>query len=211
MELDNKRIAAALAAAEKLFARVDRLLAERERPAVDWSALAYRWRKGDGRGYLESVAHPHRLALDDLLGVDKQKAVLGRNTEQFVRGLPCNNALLWGSRGTGKSSLIKALLNHYANRGLRVIEVDGHDLFDLVEIVAPLAGRQERYVLFTDDLSFSADDASYRALKAMLDGSVAVAPDNVIIYATSNRRHLLPEFMSENLEARNVDGDNPPR
>jgi predicted AAA+ superfamily ATPase len=194
--------------AEELIQRLEGLLSQRRPNEVDWSAIAFRWRhSGGGGGLLEPIRQPHRLALSDLLGIDHQKSTLERNTLQFVRGLPCNNALLWGSRGTGKSSLVKALLNEYAGQGLRVIEVDGHDLFDLPAIVAPLVGREERFVLFTDDLSFAADDPSYRALKAMLDGSVAVAPPNVVIYATSNRRHLMPEFMQENLEARNLGGE----
>jgi predicted AAA+ superfamily ATPase len=193
--------------AEEFLQRLEGLLSQRRPNEIDWNAIAFRWRHNDGSGLLEPIRDPHRLALSDLLGIDHQKSTLERNTLQFVRDLPCNNALLWGSRGTGKSSLVKALLNEYAAQGLRVIEVDGHDLFDLPAIVAPLVGRQERFVLFTDDLSFAADDPSYRALKAMLDGSVAVAPPNVVIYATSNRRHLMPEFMQENLEARNLGGE----
>src|SRR5699024_7084156 len=130
-----------------------------------------------------------------------------RNTQQFVQRLPANNALLWGSRGTGKSSLIKALLTRYARDGLRLVEVDKQDLIDLPDIVEPLRVRAERFVIFCDDLSFEADDPSYKALKAVLDGSVAAAPDNVLIYATSNRRHLLPEYISENEQARVVDGE----
>jgi len=205
--VDEQRSEMVLRRAEEFVQRLESLLPQREHGAVDWNAIAYRWRGRDGRGELEPISQPHRLALSDLLGIDQQKSTLARNTLQFVRGLPCNNALLWGSRGTGKSSLVKALLNEYAEQGLRVIEVDGHDLFDLPAIVAPLVDREERFVLFTDDLSFAADDPSYRALKAMLDGSVAVAPPNVVIYATSNRRHLMPEFMQENLEARNLGGE----
>ncbi len=166
--------------------------------------IAYRWRRGSGAGRLQPVTHPHRIRLEDLLGIDTQKAELDRNTRQFVRGLPANNALLWGSRGTGKSSLIKALLTEYAGQGLRLIEAESGELTDLPDIVEPLHGRRERYILFADDLSFEANDPSYKALKALMDGSIAAAPDNVLIYATSNRRHLLPEFHSENEQARLV-------
>ncbi|MDH3452500.1 MAG: ATP-binding protein [Gammaproteobacteria bacterium] len=207
MAVDEQRGETLLRRAEDFIQRLEGLLSQRQAGAVDWSTIAYRWRNNHGAGALEPIRQPHRLALNDLLGIDHQKRTLERNTLQFVRGLPCNNALLWGSRGTGKSSLVKALLNEYAEQGLRVVEVDGHDLFDLPAIVAPLVDREERFVLFTDDLSFAADDPSYRALKAMLDGSVAVAPPNVVIYATSNRRHLMPEFMQENLEARNLGGE----
>ncbi len=207
VKAEEPRSEAAWRRAEQLIERLEALLPPPQARTTDWRALAYRWRRHGRGGILEPIEQPHRLALGDLLGIDHQKTVLARNTLQFVQGLPCNNALLWGSRGTGKSSLVKALLNEYADRGLRVVEVDGHDLCDLPSIVGPLAGRDERFILFTDDLSFAADDPSYRALKAMLDGSVAVAPPNVVIYATSNRRHLMPEFMQENLEARNLGGE----
>lgn len=154
------------------------------------------------RGALQPVAHPHRQRMDDLLCIDRQKAELERNTRQFVKGYPANNALLWGSRGTGKSSLIKALLNAYADEGLRLIETDAGELTDLPDIIEPLYERQERFILFADDLSFEANDPSYKALKALMDGSIVAAPDNVLIYATSNRRHLLPEFHSENEQAQ---------
>jgi predicted AAA+ superfamily ATPase len=179
--------------------------ARKTRPSGS-KVIAYRWRRRPGRntGVLQPVAHPHAIRLDDLLGIDRQKAELDRNTRQFVKGLPANNALLWGSRGTGKSSLIKALLNEYADKGLRLIEAESGELTDLPDIVEPLYGRKERFILFADDLSFEADDPSYKALKALMDGSIAAAPDNVLIYATSNRRHLLPEFHSENEQAQLV-------
>jgi uncharacterized protein len=178
---------------------------KRKRQTGSRGAIAYRWRRrGSGAGRLQPVAHPHRIRLEDLLGIDRQKTELDRNTRQFVRGLPANNALLWGSRGTGKSSLIKALLNEYAGQGLRLIEAEAGELTDLPDIVEPLHGRRERYILFADDLSFEANDPSYKALKALMDGSIAAAPDNVLIYATSNRRHLLPEFHSENEQAQRV-------
>ena len=191
---------------DALLARVEGVLPPPP-PAPDWSAVAFRWRRNRVHGYLQAVHHPHGIRLADLQGVDRQKAELDRNTRQFVEGLPANNALLWGSRGTGKSSLVKALLNEYSARGLRLIEVDKTDLLDLPGIVDEIQGREERFLLFCDDLSFEADDASYKALKAVLDGSVSAPPDNVLLYATSNRRHLLPEYMSENEQARNVDGE----
>ena len=173
--------------------------------APDWSrCVAFRWRKDHRPGYLQPVLRPHRMRLGDLHGIDRQKAELVRNTRQFVAGLPANNALLWGSRGTGKSSLIKALLNEFSDGGLRMVEVDKNDLIDLPDIVGRVYGRQERFILFCDDLSFEADDPSYKALKAALDGSLSGPGDNTLIYATSNRRHLVPEYMGENLDARRV-------
>ena len=195
---------------DRLFNRLDTLL-DRLEPLLppapqptDWDALAFRWRRP---GYLQAVRHPQLLDPDALLGIERQKDLLARNTEQFVRGLPANNALLWGSRGTGKSSLIRAMLEQFSGQGLRLIEVERRDLADLPEIVEPLYEREERFVIFSDDLSFEADDPSYKALKATLDGSVAAAPDNVLIYATSNRRHLLPEYQRDNLESRSVNGE----
>jgi len=193
----------------RLNALVDRLEAIYASPATasavstDWSALAFRWQAGA----LRPIERLHAIELDDLLHLERQRAALEANTRQFIAGLPCNNALLWGARGTGKSTLVKALLNRYADDGLRLVEVEAHALIDLPEVVAPLAGRAERFLLFVDDLSFDADDASYRTLKAALDGSIAVAPDNVLIYATSNRRHLLPEQMEDNRKAQMVDGE----
>lgn len=174
-------------------------------PATDWSALAYRWHRNPHDGNLQAISHPHTLHLDNLQGIERQKALLVQNTRQFLRGLPANNALLWGSRGTGKSSLIKALLSDYAGDGLRLIEVERQELVDLPLIVTLLRERPERFVLFCDDLSFEAGDPGYKALKVALDGSLDAAPENILIYATSNRRHLVPEFMSENLEAKVVD------
>jgi predicted AAA+ superfamily ATPase len=193
-----------LARAETLLERLEALLPDIGAPA-DWSAIAYRWCRRLGRGRLEPVTHPHRLLPDDLLGIERQVARLDANTRQFVAGAPANNALLWGSRGTGKSSLIKALMNAHAAAGLRLVEVDKHELLDLPDILALLEDRPERFLLYCDDLSFEAEDPSYKALKALLDGSVSVPPDNVLIYATSNRRHLLPEFFSENLDTKIID------
>lgn len=190
-----------------LLERLEALLPESPL-APDWERdRAFRWRRWNQRGYLQAVRHPHRLRLADLRRIDRQKAALDLNVRQFLAGHPCNNVLLWGARGTGKSSLIKALLNEYADRGLRLIEVDKHDLLDLPDIVAPLYDRPERFLLYCDDLSFEAHDPSYKALKAMLDGSISAAPDNVLLCATSNRRHLLPESMRDNQDARLVEGE----
>lgn len=193
-----------LANAEALVKRLEKLLpAEPEPP--DWKAsIAFRWRRKDSRGYIEPVSHVHRISLKDLRGIDQQKQLVEQNTRQFVEGFPANNVLLTGARGTGKSSLIKALLNKYASKGLRLIEVEKQDLVDLPEIVDCICQRPERFVLYCDDLSFEADEPGYKALKVVLDGSIAAASDNCLIYATSNRRHLMPEYMHENLEYKHV-------
>ncbi len=194
--------------AEALLDRIETLLPAAA-AAPDWrAATAFRWRKrGGSRGQLEAVARPHRIRLQDLRNIDEQKSRIERNTRQFVEGKSANNVLLTGARGTGKSSLVKALLNRHAAKGLRLIEVDKHDLIDLPDIVDLLAGRKERFIVFCDDLSFEASEPGYKALKSILDGSVASTPDNVLLYATSNRRHLMPEFMDENLETRHVGGE----
>ena len=208
MILNTDRFHRLLDRADDLMARIERVLPEPAPPTPKGDAIAWRWRRAarHGGGFVP-VYRPATVGLEDLHGIDDQKAALGRNTRQFVRGLPCNNALLWGARGTGKSSLVKALLGALADDGLRLIEVDATDLVDLPDVVEPLAGRNERFIVFADDLAFDADDPGYRALKAVLEGSVAGAPDNVVIYATSNRRHLMPEFMDENRDARVVDGE----
>lgn len=163
--------------------------------------IAFRWRSHPHGGYLETVNDLSPIRLDDLQGIDRQKNEIRRNTEQFVRGFTANNVLLTGSRGTGKSSLVRALLNEFQHQGLRVVEVEKHLLQDLPDIVGQLHARPERFIIYCDDLSFSEDDASYRALKSTLDGSLHAGSDNIIIYATSNRRHLLPEFHRENAMA----------
>lgn len=196
---------------KKLLRRLDRLLDRVEAlapappAAAPWENFtAFRWSAAEG---LEGIAHPHKTMLDDLLCMDRQKTEVVRNTSNFVTGRPANNVLLWGSRGTGKSSLIKAVFNAYCDRGLRLIEVDKQDLLQLHRLLDLLRDRPERFLLFCDDLSFEADEAQFKALKAVLEGSVTAPPDNLLIYATSNRRHLMPESMADNLDARPVDGE----
>jgi predicted AAA+ superfamily ATPase len=199
-----------LTRAETLLARVEALVPQTT-PAPDWGAsIAFRWRKRnkDGAGYLQPVKHISSIALDDLRNVDAQKQQIEQNTRQFVTGLPANNVLLTGARGTGKSSLIKACLNRYASQGLRLIEVDKDDLADLPDIVDLVAERTERFIIFCDDLSFEEGEGGYKALKVALDGGIAAQSDNVLIYATSNRRHLMPERMSDNASYTHTeDGD----
>jgi uncharacterized protein len=173
----------------------------------DWNAsIAFRYRKrSSGQGVITPVRHIGAMGLDDLKEIDAQKEKIQRNTAQFVDGATANNVLLTGARGTGKSSLIRACLHTYADRGLRLIEVDKAELVDLPDIVEVVALRPEKFIVFCDDLSFDEGEAGYKALKSVLDGSVAAATPNVLIYATSNRRHLLPEYMSENLTYTHTD------
>ena len=199
---------------ERLLARAEAVLGRFEAtlppvpPLPDWkNAIAFRWRKNHGRGWLQAVRQPHPIRLADLNNINDQKERIVANTQQFVAGKPANNVLLTGTRGSGKSSLVKAVLNEYSPRGLRLIEVDKEDLVDLADIVDLLDGRDERFIIFCDDLSFEAGETAYKALKSVLDGSIAAAPDNVLIYATSNRRHLMPEYFSENLETKRVDDE----
>ena len=186
--------------AEQLISRIESILPQ-PLTAPDWSVSnAYRYRKrSSGHGTLEPVRHIGAIQLDDLKEISPQKSKIQRNTLQFVEGKPANNVLLTGARGTGKSSLIKACLNEYAPRGLRLIEVDKADLVDLPDIVDVVSERPEKFIVFCDDLSFEEGEPGYKALKSILDGSVAATSSNVLIYATSNRRHLLPEYMKENL------------
>ena len=188
---------------ERALQVLDRLEAVLPQPlsAPDWNAsIAWRYRKrSSGHGTLDPVRHVAGIRLSDLKEIEPQKEKIQRNTQQFVAGQPANNVLLTGARGTGKSSLIKACLNEYAPQGLRLIEVDKADLVDLPDIIEVVAARPEKFMVFCDDLSFEDGEPGYKALKSILDGSVAAATPNVLIYSTSNRRHLLPEYMKENL------------
>ena len=196
----NEHLERMLLRAETLMARIESVLPQALH-APDWKAsIAFRYRKrSNGHGVLEPVKHVANLSLDDLKEIDAQKEKIQRNTLQFVEGLPANNVLLTGARGTGKSSLIKACLQTYAPQGLRLIEVDKQDMVDLPDIIEVVASRAEKFIIFCDDLSFEEGEPGYKALKSILDGTVAAATPNVLIYATSNRRHLLPEYMKDNL------------
>ncbi|WP_058554484.1 ATP-binding protein [Thiohalocapsa sp. ML1] len=207
-DLDTHIITALLERADALLERLATHMPAPP-PAPDWGAHAFRWRApvGTTPGWLEPVHRPHALRLADLCCIDAQRDEIDRNTRQFLAGGGANNVLLSGARGTGKSSLIKALFNTYRAQGLRLIEVDKDELKDLPRILTLLEGRDERFILYCDDLSFEAGEGSYKALKAALDGSISAPPDNVLIYATSNRRHLLPEFQRENRETHLQDGE----
>jgi uncharacterized protein len=202
----SQELASFLVRAELFMARVEASLPHGvETP--DWDAsIAFRYRRRrSGQGVMTPVQHIGAMSLDDLREIDDQKEKIHRNTAQFVRGATANNVLLTGARGTGKSSLIRACLHTFAAQGLRLIEVDKSDLVDLTDIVELVAARPEKFIIFCDDLSFDEGEPGYKALKSVLDGSVAAATPNVLIYATSNRRHLLPEYMSENLTYKHTD------
>ncbi len=188
-----------------LLDKIDVLLpGTRPLPNLD-GYRAFRWQhQGLGRSIIP-VESPSLVRLSDLKCIDRQKIAIERNTRQFIRGLPANHVLLWGPRGTGKSSLIKALLNEFSNENLKLIEVEKQHLIDLPEIVQTLGSQKASFIIFCDDLSFEADDPSYKAMKVVIDGSVAGTPDNILIYATSNRRHLMPEYMSDNENSKLVD------
>jgi len=202
----NEKFAHLLLRAEQLISRIESVLPQ-ALSQPDWTAsVAYRYRKrSSGHGALEPVRHVGAMHLTDLKEIEPQKEKIQLNTLQFVNGKPANNVLLTGARGTGKSSLIKACLNEYAGRGLRLIEVDKADLTDLPDIVDVVSDRPEKFIVFCDDLSFEDGEPGYKALKSILDGSVAATTPNVLIYATSNRRHLLPEYMNENLSYTHTD------
>jgi uncharacterized protein len=196
---------------QQLHATLARIAAALERIAPPVRAtpnfedcIAARWRVSGTTKFLEAVSHVHRMEADWLVGIERQHDLIDRNTKQFVAGNPANNVLLTGSRGTGKSSLVKAMLTRYATQGLRLIEVEKEHLSDLPDIVEQIANEPYRFIVFCDDLSFDQGDGSYKALKAILDGSIAAATPNVLLYATSNRRHLLPEYFHENEETRYV-------
>ena len=202
----NEKFEHLMVRAEQLIARIESILPQ-PMAAPDWStAVAWRYRKrSSGHGALEPVRHIGVMQLESLKEIDIQKEKIRRNTQQFVAGKPANNVLLTGARGTGKSSLIKACLNEFASQGLRLIEVDKADLTDLPDIVDTVADRPEKFIVFCDDLSFEDGEPGYKALKSILDGSVAASTPNVLIYATSNRRHLLPEHMKDNLTYTHTD------
>lgn len=202
----NEQFLRLLERAEQLMLRIEAILPQ-PLSQPDWEAsIAYRYRKrSSGHGVIEPVRHVGEMKLDQLREIDQQKEKIQRNTEQFVRGLPANNVLLTGARGTGKSSLIRACLHTYAGQGLRLIEVDKTDMVDLPDIVEVVSQRPEKFIVFCDDLSFEEGEPGYKALKSILDGSVAATTANVLIYVTSNRRHLLPEYMKDNLSYTHTD------
>ncbi len=193
--------------ADGLLARIEPLVPAQP-PVIDWDrTFAARWQRDARSGFLAPLEVSLDLSLADLIGIDRQRDLLSANTRQFVDGLPANHVLLWGARGTGKSSLIRALLAEYAADGLRLIEIERDHLADLPRVVELLAGLRQVFVLFCDDLSFEAGEGDYRVLKSVLDGSLERAPENVLLYATSNRRHLVPERQSDNENWQMVDGE----
>ncbi len=193
--------------AARLVNLLRRIKFSTRRPEQNRAAPLLRWRSSGAASCLEPIRHSREIKLEDLLCIERQKTALQLNTEQFINDYPANNALLWGPRGTGKSSLVKAVFNEYRDQGLRLVEVTRDNLTYLHDICDELSRFTGKFIIFCDDLSFEQNDPSYKALKALLDGSVSDIPENILIYATSNRRHLLPEYRSENLEASNIDGE----
>ncbi|ROQ20136.1 hypothetical protein EDC38_0734 [Marinimicrobium koreense] len=202
-----------MATMDSIIDRLDQLLDRAERllpatdPTIDWTAQAFRWRTANGRGFLQAVRHPHRVALEALQNIDAHKEALVRNTRRFIEGKPANNVLLTGARGTGKSTLIKAVWNTFSDQDLKLVEVDKADLPNLSDILVLLEERPEHFIVFCDDLSFEEGDISYKALKSALDGSIASPAENIVFYATSNRRHLLPQTMRDNLDVSYEEGE----
>ena len=205
-----EKIESLIARAEGLIDKLESLLPAQTSP-VNWQATAWRWLKVNGKSQLQAILNPHQISLNNIHFVDKQKAEIVRNTRQFLAGLPANNVLLTGARGTGKSSLIKALLTEFSQKNLRLIEVEKHDLVQLPEIVSLIKKRADnanlKFIIFCDDLTFEANDESYKALKVVLDGSVSTVSENMLVYATSNRKNLMPEFMADNLATKHADGE----
>jgi len=187
--------------AHKLLDRLESIIPPSDPGANPDNAIAFRWRRSGRQGYLEPIIHISSIGLDDLLCIEDQKQKITGNTRQFLAGLPANNVLLWGPRGTGKSSLIKAVFNHFRNDCLKIIEVEKQYLADLPDIVSKLESAYGYFIIYCDDLSFSDNDDYYKSLKMILDGSISRTPDNLLIYATSNRRHLMPEIMQDNLDS----------
>ena len=193
--------------ANALLDHIEKLIPDNKAVIDTGSSNAFRWQVAGLNKFLAPVKNTSGIRLADLQCIDRQKQEIDRNTRQFLQNLPANHALLWGPRGTGKSSLIKALLNEYKDNDLCLIEMETQDLPDLPLVVEQLAGRSEHFLIFCDDLSFEANDPSYKAIKVVIDGSISNTPDNVLIYATSNRRHLMPEYMSENLQSKMIEGE----
>jgi uncharacterized protein len=199
---------------EKLLKRLGAIL-DRVEPfmpplaeaVTDFTGGAYHWKSNTHNGYFQKIDRPANFQLSDLQCIERQKELIDRNTQQFLANLPANNVLLWGPKGTGKSSLIKALLNEYQDKKLNLIEIERENLSDLRIIIDQLSKKEGHFILYCDDLSFEADDSSYKALKVVLDGALSNTSDNILIYATSNRRHLLPEYMSDNVASKNIDND----
>ena len=202
----TKNLDSLITRAEGLISRLEAVLPN-DLPAPDWQATAWRWQVHNGRGGLQIVSHPHQISLENIRFVEAQKTEIVRNTRQFLQSLPANNVLLTGARGTGKSSLVKALLNAYSKQNLRLIEVEKHDLIHLNQIVDLVRNRPEKFIIFCDDLTFEADDVGYKALKVVLDGSLAHTSENVLVYATSNRKNLMPEMIADNLAFKHSDGE----